>query len=504
MLGSPLRSRRFQRADGDERLVARVRDGDDRAFEAIYDRYATGLVSFCRHMLGSQEGAEDAVQHSLLAAHRALLADDRPIQLKAWLYTIARNRCLSILRARRDELALDDVVGVVGSTAGLAAEVEQRADLRELVGDVARLPDDQRAALVLAELGAHSHDDIAEVLDVRRDKVKALVFQARESLLAVRSARDAPCHEIRRELATASGAALRRSHLRRHLDVCEGCRDFRDEVRRQRAALAIVLPVLPSVALRHAVLAATGGGGAALGGGGALGGATATGVGAGVKGVAAKVLAAAVLAGGVGGGYVAVHAVAGGNGTAPARAAVATSHLPAGATELVAATLPATARPTPLPAPRHHAAARDRPAAHAAGGRATTPAQHARREHPKRAVVAPARRRALSRHRASPPPLSVRRSPTHRVARPRPQPVAPRPSPAASPSPVPTVPVPAAPATSAPTVSAPSGSGDRADFAHPGHHHHGHPDGVPPGLDKPFPGEGHHYGRGGGHDGSGD
>ena len=72
------------------------------------------------------------------------------MQLKPWLCTVARKRCLGTLRARRDEVALEHVREP--SAAGVtAADVECREDLHEILGDVARLPDDQRAALVLAE-----------------------------------------------------------------------------------------------------------------------------------------------------------------------------------------------------------------------------------------------------------------------------------------------------------------------------------------------------------------
>src|SRR3954454_22159017 len=305
------RSPRFVRGEPDERLVALIRDGHEAAFEAVYDRYWRPLLSFCRHMLGEADEAEDAVQHTFIAAHRALLADDRDIHLKSWLFAIARTRCLSLLRARREHVGLSDEAPAP-ATAGLAAEVERREDLREMLGDLARLPADQRAALLLAELGSHSHDEIAEVIGVKRDKVKALVFQARKSLGALRTARMTPCVEIREELATARGGALRRGPLRRHLETCEGCREFRDEVSRQRAALAVILPVAPSMALKQAVIAATigGGGGAAAAAGVAGSGAVvgAAGVGAagmgaagGLKAILGKVLIPSAVAAGAGG-----------------------------------------------------------------------------------------------------------------------------------------------------------------------------------------------------------
>ncbi|MDQ4041822.1 MAG: sigma-70 family RNA polymerase sigma factor, partial [Actinomycetota bacterium] len=198
----------LRRIASDERLVASVRAGDDRAFEALFERYQRPILSFCRHMLGSREEAEDAAQQAFLSAYNGIRAGDRELQLRPWLYTIARNHCLSQLRARREQSSLEDAEP---SVEGLASEVQRRADLREVLRDLARLPEDQRAALVLSELGDLSHDEIAGVLDCPKGKVKALVFQARSSLAASRQARDTSCAEIREQLATLSGGALRRT-----------------------------------------------------------------------------------------------------------------------------------------------------------------------------------------------------------------------------------------------------------------------------------------------------
>src|SRR5690242_19245617 len=86
------------RLQGDEKLVALIRDGHDRAFEVLFDRYQSRLLSFCRHMVGSSQDAEDLLQEVFVAAHSAMLADARPITARPWLYRIARNRCLNFLR----------------------------------------------------------------------------------------------------------------------------------------------------------------------------------------------------------------------------------------------------------------------------------------------------------------------------------------------------------------------------------------------------------------------
>ncbi len=295
---------RLLRAAPDERLVAALRRGDEKAFEAIYDRHHRALLGFCRHMLGSHEEAEDALQRVFVAAHRHLSDGTADINLKPWLYTIARNRCLSMLRARRETLALDDVREPSGDGLALADEVELGEDLKDLLGDIARLPDDQRAALVLAELGDLSQQEIATILDVRTDKVKALIFQAREALAGWRQARAASCGEICEQLSTLKGSALRRAPIRRHLAVCPACTAFEAEVKRQRVALSLLLPVIPSAALKHSVLTATlsaGPGAAAAGAGGVVAAGTA---GAGASGVAVKALVVAAIAVSAGGGGV--------------------------------------------------------------------------------------------------------------------------------------------------------------------------------------------------------
>jgi RNA polymerase sigma factor (sigma-70 family) len=277
---------RLLRLARDERLVEQVRNGSALAFDVVYDRHHRGVLAFCRHMLGSVEEAEDAVQHTFMAAHRALTHSGQRIELRPWLYAVARNRCLTVLRARRDQ-PVGDIVEP--ATENLAVQVQRREDLRELLRDLAGLPEQQRAALVLAELGDVSHDEIARVLGCERSKVKSLVFQARTSLNTSRAARETSCVQIREQLASLHGGSLRRNTLRRHLRECAGCREFRRKVRAQHRALAIILPVAPSVGLKEAVLGSALGGASVAGTAGLAGGAGT---------IAAKALVVATVAGG--------------------------------------------------------------------------------------------------------------------------------------------------------------------------------------------------------------
>jgi RNA polymerase sigma factor (sigma-70 family) len=280
----------------DERLVAFVRRGDPAAFEALYERHSAELLSFCTYLLGSRQDAEDAVQSTFAAAYRALLAHERPVSLRPWLFTIARNDCLSILRKRRPWSELNGEAALHGDPV---RELELREEVRATVKGMLELPERQRAALVLAEMHGLSQAEIGTVLGVRPEQVKAFVYQARSHLISARRARDADCVEIREELATARGATLLRRRLRGHMRSCAGCRAYADGVARQRHHLGALVPWAPSLlmktrALEHAlaIRAATDPSyarGAAVGGSLAGGGAVVAG--GGVNGLLTKVAA---------------------------------------------------------------------------------------------------------------------------------------------------------------------------------------------------------------------
>jgi RNA polymerase sigma factor (sigma-70 family) len=235
----------------DERLVARVRSGDPEAFAELYKRHCGELLSFCAYVLGSRHDAEDAVQTTFSAAYRALLAHERPIALRPWLFTIARNDCLSIMRKRRPEVELNGEPALRGDPY---RELEVREEVRHTIKSLLELPEDQRAALVLAEMHGLSQSEIGSVLGVRSDQVKAFIYQARSHLISDRRAREADCREIREELASARGAALLRGRLRRHLRSCDGCRKYADGVSSQRRQFGFLLPLTPSLVLKYRAL----------------------------------------------------------------------------------------------------------------------------------------------------------------------------------------------------------------------------------------------------------
>lgn len=244
------------RLQSDERLVTFTRRGNSAAFEVLVSRYQTRLLSFCRHLLGSREDAEDVLQEVLSAAFNAILADDRPINVRPWLYRIARNRSLNHLR-RVQAVGVDSMdIHLFDHGASTADRVHERDEFRTLVADIHGLPETQRTALVLREMDALSYEQIAEAMGTTVPSVKSLLVRARVSLAEAAEARLLSCDEVRIELGEVAEGLLRKPGplVRRHLRSCERCSRFRGQLKETNKALTALLPLGPMVVLKKLAL----------------------------------------------------------------------------------------------------------------------------------------------------------------------------------------------------------------------------------------------------------
>jgi RNA polymerase sigma factor (sigma-70 family) len=265
------------RLQSDERLVTLTRRGNHGAYEALVGRYESRLLAFCRHMVNSREDAEDVLQEVFAASFTAMTADDRPINVRPWLYRIARNRSLNHLR-RRQAIGVDSMdTHFADQGASTADKVHKREEFRQLIGDVGDLAETQRTALLLREIDALSYEQIAEAMDTTVPSVKSLLVRARVSLAEAAEARLLTCDEVRLELGeVAEGIAKISPPVRRHLKTCERCSSFRKQLKDTNKALAAMYPVGPLLLLKKGLLAklgttASAGGAGAVGAGGAGG-----------------------------------------------------------------------------------------------------------------------------------------------------------------------------------------------------------------------------------------
>jgi RNA polymerase sigma factor (sigma-70 family) len=310
-LHAPAGLSRFPRGGGllrlrsDEQLVAAFRSGNDEAFRVIHDRYRQRLFAYVRQMLAScsRQDAEDVLQDVFVRAYGALRNDNREMNVRAWLYRVAHNRCIDHLRRPVPPAA--EIFEVSRKPLhDPVEEAQRREDLRRLVADVGNLPEQQRSALLMREIDGMTYADLANALDVTVPAVKSLLVRARVGLVEAQEARDADCTEIQADLLRAYDRGVKASgRARKHMRSCDGCTEYRTALRGMRRSFAALTPVgVGPLALAAKVLGIFGGGGAAASGAAAGGGGAAVAGGGIAAGTACKVAAvvctAAIATGG--------------------------------------------------------------------------------------------------------------------------------------------------------------------------------------------------------------
>jgi RNA polymerase sigma factor (sigma-70 family) len=279
---SPRRSPVRHSLLSDERLARLVSTGDEQAFATLYQRYHQQLYRYCRSMLRHDADAQDALQSAMTSAYAALRRSQRDAPVRPWLFRIAHNESISVMRRRRPTTELTDDLGA--TVASVEDHEQQRAELTVLLADLKELPERQRSALVMRELSGLSHEDIALALDTSLGGAKQAIFEARRALSEFVEGREMSCDEVCRLVSDADGRVLRGRRVRAHLRDCSSCTAFAATIRTRSADLRALAPPLPALAaagvLTRVIGTSSAGGGIGMGGGagvaGTLGGKTAT------------------------------------------------------------------------------------------------------------------------------------------------------------------------------------------------------------------------------------
>ena len=228
---------------GDEALASRAAAGNTGAFAALCERYHEPLLGYCRSILLDSDDAHDATQSALENALRALPRREPGRPLKPWLYRIAHNEAINIVR-RRQPIAsgvdTDDLLTVPGPDV----DSEQRTRLAQLVDDLRMLPERQRGALVMRELSGLSYDEIGLALGVSNEAARRAVFDARTALHDAVDGRATACTSVRRCLSDGDRRHLRARGVRAHLRSCDDCATFERAMGMRQADLHMLGPWL--------------------------------------------------------------------------------------------------------------------------------------------------------------------------------------------------------------------------------------------------------------------
>jgi RNA polymerase sigma-70 factor (ECF subfamily) len=181
--------------DPDIRLMLRVRDDDAQAFAELVELYHARLVTVMHHLVGDNEEAEDLAQEVFLRVYRGRKKYHPKAKFSTWLYTIANNLALNILRARQRRGTVPLNVRDSGPLGPRPAEQlvldraeppHQRIQQQELAAVVRQaldtLNERQRIAVVLNKFEDMNYAEIAEVMSLTTKAVKSLLSRARDNL----------------------------------------------------------------------------------------------------------------------------------------------------------------------------------------------------------------------------------------------------------------------------------------------------------------------------------
>ena len=263
-------------------MLAQPQRATERSFEKLYRRHVHAVYRYALAVLHNEADAEDVTQTTFLNAYRAFQRGERPHRPHNWLIKIAHNTCRQRFRdssRRPQEVEFDESVAAAATED---TEVPTAGEIRRALGF---LGFNQRAALVMRELEGRSYAEIAQILDLSVGAVETLIFRARRALREQLEA-GLTCEEAELTISRLTERKLsssERGALRAHLRECKDCAVLERRQRAQRAALKS----LGAVPLPASLAGTFSGGGAAIGG-----------MGIGAK--LATVLAAGIVATGIG------------------------------------------------------------------------------------------------------------------------------------------------------------------------------------------------------------
>jgi RNA polymerase sigma factor (sigma-70 family) len=305
----------------DERLARLVARDGEAPFAELYARHHQALYRYCRSIVRDEHDAQDALQNAMAGAFAALRKGERDLAVRPWLFRIAHNESISLLRRRRpQELAADELT--IAAPANLSEPglvVEQRERLATLLRDLRGLTLRQRSVLVMRELNGLSIAEIAAACQSTPGAVKQTLFEAREALRENEQGRSMECEQVRRLIFEEDRRTLRGRRVSSHLRSCAGCQELAQTIATREQDLRVLAPPLPAAAA-GALLARLldAGAGAGVHAGAASGASTGAASGA-PGGAAGGAQAAAAGSSGAGAGTGGVGAAAG--GAAPSIAA---------------------------------------------------------------------------------------------------------------------------------------------------------------------------------------
>ena len=175
----------------DEEIMVDYQTGDQGAVQMLFQRYKVRLFNYCAGMLGNRADAEEIAGDVFLALVAQKQTFDTSRRFSTWLYTIARNKCVSHMRKRKNPVSLQvpsregrgDKERDIPDNSDVPSQSLSRKEVSERVRQaISSLPSEQKEAIILRQYHGFSYLQISRILDCTLEKVKILIFRAKGQL----------------------------------------------------------------------------------------------------------------------------------------------------------------------------------------------------------------------------------------------------------------------------------------------------------------------------------
>ena len=164
----------------DHHTIRQLRNGDEKARSEFYKQYRIKLYHYCFQLLGNRSDAEDAVHETFVRIFNGINGLQSSDAFRSWIYTIARNESLQLLRKKRPVVLMNKEEVSDGET--IQTQIDSQELAQYIRDEVDALKNEYREIILLREYHHLSYEEIARVLEVSESTVKNRLFRARKKL----------------------------------------------------------------------------------------------------------------------------------------------------------------------------------------------------------------------------------------------------------------------------------------------------------------------------------
>jgi RNA polymerase sigma-70 factor, ECF subfamily len=168
----------------DYQLIEEIKDGNEYSFVLLYDRYKNAIFHFCIKMLKDEDTAKDIFQDVFVCVYQNLKDLKNPDLFKSWLYTITRNKCITLINKNKKFVALETNISSFTDDDPLNNLISNET-INIIMKSIDNLSYDYKEIIMLREYSGLSYLEISQILNISESAVKSKLFKARMKLHSI-------------------------------------------------------------------------------------------------------------------------------------------------------------------------------------------------------------------------------------------------------------------------------------------------------------------------------